>query len=61
MASTNNQNNALKELPVNNETMKASDVTEPTVQDWPVIQIGKCFQNFGDTLSQHNHTWQSNL
>ena len=43
MASTNNQNTATKKLPVNSETLKASDITEPSVQDPLVTSIGNCF------------------
>ena len=51
MASTNNQNAAPKILPVNSETLKTSDITEPPVQDLPVTQIGNYFETFADALA----------
>ena len=56
MASTNNQNAAPKILPVNSETLKTSDITEPPVQDLPVTQIGNYFEKFADALGQHMTT-----
>ena len=47
MASTNSHNN---------ETLKISEIIEPTVQDKPVTQIGNCFEKFADALGQHMTT-----
>ena len=55
MVSTNNQNSASKKLPVNRETSKTSDITEPRVHD-PLTQIGNCCEKFADTLGQHMTT-----
>ena len=56
MASTNNQNTALKKLTMNNETFKTSDNIEPPVQGLFVTQIGNCFEKFADALGQHMTT-----
>ena len=56
MTSTNNQNTAPKKLPVNSETFKTSDITEPPVQDRLVTQIGNCFEKSADALGQHMTT-----
>ena len=45
MTTTNNQNTARKKLPVNSETLKMSEITEPPVQDSLVTQIRTCFEN----------------
>lgn len=42
MASTDNQNAALKKLPVNSEILKTSKIIKPRVQDTLVTQIGNC-------------------
>ena len=55
MISTNNQNIASKNLPVNSETLKTSDITEPPVQD-PLAQIRNCFEKFADALGHHMAT-----
>ena len=62
MASTNNQNAALKKLQVKIQTLKTSDITETPVQDLLVTQIGNCFEIFEDALGPTcSYTWQSNF
>ena len=61
MASTNNQNPASKKLPVNNETLKTSDITETPVQDLLVKQIGNCLEKFADVLGQHMTTFGNHI
>ena len=56
MASTNNQNTAPKELSVNSEILKVSDITKPPVRDPLVTHIGNCFEKFPDALGQHMTT-----
>ena len=60
MVSTNNQNSASKKLPVNRETSKTSDITEPRVHD-PLTQIGNCCEKFADTLGQHMTTLSNQI
>ena len=61
MASTNNQNTAPKKLPVNSETLKKCEITEPPVQDPLVTQKGNCFQKFADALGQHMTTLNNQI
>ena len=56
MASTNNQNTAPKKLPVNSQTLKTSEITEPLVRDPLVTRIENCFDKFADALGEHMTT-----
>lgn len=56
MASTNNRNTAPKELPVNSEILKTSDITKAPVRDPLVTYIGNCFEKFPDALGQRMTT-----
>ena len=50
MISTNNHNSAPKKLPENSETLKASDITDPPIQNPLVTQIRNWFEKFADAL-----------
>ena len=38
---------------LNNETLKISEITQPSVQDPLATQMGNCFEKSADALGQH--------